>query len=83
MSRQDRLNPPQIDDVLPEVPVDGDRLQIELVNSASIKSLQRRKRSYATAPAGDQRGANSPSWRRSYMKHAGARDRMFERQTVR
>jgi DNA-binding MarR family transcriptional regulator len=30
VSRQDRLNLPQIDDVLPETPVDGDRLQIEV-----------------------------------------------------
>jgi len=30
LSRQDRLNPPQIDDVLPEFPVDGDRLQLDL-----------------------------------------------------
>lgn len=30
MSRQDRLNPPPIDDVLPEEPVDDDQLQIDL-----------------------------------------------------
>jgi DNA-binding MarR family transcriptional regulator len=30
VSRQDRLNLPEIEDVLPETPVDGDRLQIDV-----------------------------------------------------